>query len=182
MEEAKKRDHRKLGKELELFAFSQRVGAGSAAVAAQGRRARATGWNSFLRTVQKEYGYQQVITPHIGNEGAVRHVGPLRQIRQGFVPADPHARRGRGVPAQTDELSRTTARSTRSNRARTRTCRSVCAEFGTVYRYEQSGRAARPDARAGLHAGRRPPVRAPRPAARRVREGDRHRPLHLHAR
>ena len=67
MEEAKKRDHRKLGKELELFAFSQRVGAGLPLWLPKGAALRDR-LEQFLRSVQKEYGYQQVITPHIGNK------------------------------------------------------------------------------------------------------------------
>ena len=86
MEEAKKRDHRKLGKDLELFTFSQRVGQGLPLWLPKGAALRDR-LEQFLRGVQKEYGYQQVITPHIGNKEL-----PVR-----------------------------------------------LAEFGTVYRYEQSG-------------------------------------------
>ncbi len=67
MEEAKKRDHRKLGKELELFTFSQRVGQGLPLWLPKGAALRDR-LEQFLRGVQKEYGYQQVITPHIGNK------------------------------------------------------------------------------------------------------------------
>ena len=67
MEEAKKRDHRKLGKELELFCFSQRVGQGLPLWLPKGAALRDR-LEQFLRGVQKEYGYQQVITPHIGNK------------------------------------------------------------------------------------------------------------------
>ena len=67
MEEAKKRDHRKLGKELELFHFSQRVGQGLPLWLPKGAALRDR-LEQFLRGVQKEYGYQQVITPHIGNK------------------------------------------------------------------------------------------------------------------
>ena len=62
MEEAKKRDHRKLGKELELFCFSQRVGQGLPLWLPKGAALRDR-LEQFLRGVQKEYGYQQVITP-----------------------------------------------------------------------------------------------------------------------
>ena len=67
MEEAKKRDHRKLGKDLELFCFSQRVGQGLPLWLPKGAALRDR-LEQFLRGVQKEYGYQQVITPHIGNK------------------------------------------------------------------------------------------------------------------
>ena len=67
MEEAKKRDHRKLGKDLELFTFSQRVGQGLPLWLPKGAALRDR-LEQFLRGVQKEYGYQQVITPHIGNK------------------------------------------------------------------------------------------------------------------
>ena len=54
LEEAKKRDHRKLGKELELFCFSPRVGAGSAAVAAQGRRAERPVWSTSCAMCRRD--------------------------------------------------------------------------------------------------------------------------------
>ena len=177
MEEAKKRDHRKLGKELELFAFSQRVGAGLPLWLPKGRRAArpagtvpALGAEGVRLPAGHHAPYRQ--------QGAVRHVGPLRQIRQGFVPADPHPRRGRGVPAQTDELSPPL----RDLQGQTPLVQGSADPSGGVRHglpLRADGRAARPDARARLHAGRRPHVRAPRPAARRVREGDRHHPLHL---
>ena len=66
VEEAKKRDHRKLGKELELFTFSQRVGQGLPLWLPKGADLRDR-LERFLRQIQKEHGYQQVITPHIGN-------------------------------------------------------------------------------------------------------------------
>ena len=67
LEEAKKRDHRKLGKEMELFAFSQRVGAGLPLWLPKGAALRDR-LEQFLRKIQKRYGYLQVITPHIGNK------------------------------------------------------------------------------------------------------------------
>jgi threonyl-tRNA synthetase len=66
LEEAKKRDHRKLGKELELFTFSQAVGAGLPIWLPKGAELRER-LESFLKKVQKKYGYQQIICPHIGN-------------------------------------------------------------------------------------------------------------------
>ena len=65
LEEAKKRDHRKLGRELELFTFSQRVGSGLPIWLPKGAELRKIG--KLLEKVQKEYGYEQVICPHIGN-------------------------------------------------------------------------------------------------------------------
>ncbi|HQO50625.1 MAG TPA: TGS domain-containing protein, partial [Bacteroidales bacterium] len=66
LEEAKKRDHRKLGKELELFTFSQKVGAGLPLWLPKGAELRER-LEQYLKKVQKEAGYQPVITPHIGN-------------------------------------------------------------------------------------------------------------------
>ena len=65
LEEAKKRDHRKLGKELELFFFSQRVGQGLPMWLPKGAALRER-LEQFLKNIQKQHGYQQVITPHIG--------------------------------------------------------------------------------------------------------------------
>ena len=67
LEEAKKRDHRKIGKEMELFAFSQNVGQGLPLWLPKGAALRDR-LEQFLRKIQKRYGYQQVITPHIGNK------------------------------------------------------------------------------------------------------------------
>ena len=67
LEEAKKRDHRKIGKEMELFAFSQRVGQGLPLWLPKGAALRER-LEQFLRKVQKQYGYLQVVTPHIGNK------------------------------------------------------------------------------------------------------------------
>ena len=67
MEEAKKRDHRKIGKELELFTFSPRVGAGLPLWLPKGAALRER-LEMFLRKVQKSYGYLPVITPHIGQK------------------------------------------------------------------------------------------------------------------
>jgi threonyl-tRNA synthetase len=67
LEEARKRDHRKLGKELELFTFSQRVGQGLPMWLPRGAALRER-LENFLKAVQKVHGYQQVITPHIGQK------------------------------------------------------------------------------------------------------------------
>ena len=112
MEEAKKRDHRKIGKELELFTFSPRVGAGlplsegrsrPASVAAQGSRpARASGdvpaqGAEGLRLSARDY-------PAYRPEGALRDIGPLRQVRSRLIQAYHHSSGRRGVPAQAHEL------------------------------------------------------------------------------
>ena len=67
LEEAKKRDHRKIGKEMELFAFSQNVGQGLPLWLPKGAALR-NRLQEMLAKIQKRYGYQQVITPHIGNK------------------------------------------------------------------------------------------------------------------
>ena len=73
LEEAKKRDHRKLGKELELFTFSQNVGQGLPLWLPKGTELRLR-LEAFLRKVQKKYGYQQVMTPHIGDVLSLIHI------------------------------------------------------------------------------------------------------------
>ena len=123
MEEAKKRDHRKLGKELELFTFSQRVGPGLPLWLPKGAALRDR-LEQFLRGVQKEYGYQQVITPHIGN-------------KELYVTSGHYAKYGKDSfqPIHTPhhcEIYRSKPRSYKDLPLR-------LAEFGTVYRYEQSG-------------------------------------------
>ena len=67
LEEAKKRDHRKIGKEMELFMFSERVGKGLPMWLPKGTAVRLR-LQDFLRKIQKKYGYQEVITPHIGGK------------------------------------------------------------------------------------------------------------------
>ena len=67
MEEAKKRDHRKIGRELELFAFSSAVGSGLPLWLPRGTQLRLR-LEDFLKRIQKKYGYQQVMTPHIGGK------------------------------------------------------------------------------------------------------------------
>jgi threonyl-tRNA synthetase len=68
LEEAKKRDHRKLGKELELFAFSEKVGMGLPLWLPKGAMPCASVGNHFLQKAQVKAGYEQVITPHIGHK------------------------------------------------------------------------------------------------------------------
>ena len=67
LEEAKKRDHRKIGKEMDLFFFSERVGKGLPMWLPKGTSLRLR-LQDFLRKIQKKYGYQEVITPHIGGK------------------------------------------------------------------------------------------------------------------
>ena len=123
MEEAKKRDHRKLGKELELFAFSQRVGAGLPLWLPKGAALRDR-LEQFLRSVQKEYGYQQVITPHIGNKELYVTSGHYAKYgKDSFQPihtpveGEEYLLKPMNCPHHC-EISR-------SNPARTRICRSV---------------------------------------------------------
>ena len=91
MEEAKKRDHRKIGKELELFTFSPRVGAGLPLWLPKGAALRER-LEMFLRKVQKAYGYLPVITPHIGQKELY------------VTSGHHHAPGGRGVPSEAHEL------------------------------------------------------------------------------
>ena len=76
LEEAKKRDHRKIGKELGLFAFSQNVGSGLPLWLPRGTQLRLR-LEDFLKQIQKQFGYQQVISPHIGSKTALRHLRSL---------------------------------------------------------------------------------------------------------
>ncbi|WP_026464477.1 threonine--tRNA ligase [Adhaeribacter aquaticus] len=137
LEEAKRRDHRKLGKELELFAFSEKVGMGLPLWLPKGTMLRER-LETFMRKAQTRAGYQQVVTPHIGNKelyitsGHYEKYGadsfqPIRTPNEGeeffLKPMNcPHH----------CEIYKTKPRSYRDLPVR-------LAEFGTVYRYEQSG-------------------------------------------
>ena len=137
VEEAKKRDHRKIGKEMELFMFSERVGKGLPIWLPKGTALRLR-LEDFLKKIQKRYGYQQVITPHIGGKnlyvtsGHYAHYG-----KDSFQPIH--------TPEEGEEYM-----------LKPMNCPHHCeifawkprsykdlplhiAEFGTVYRYEQSG-------------------------------------------
>ena len=137
LEEAQKRDHRKIGKELELFAFSQNVGQGLPLWLPKGAKLREL-LENFLKKVQMQHGYQQVITPHIGQ-------------KQLYVTSGHYAKYGKDsfqpihTPAEGEEFL-----------LKPMNCPHHCeiykvkpvsykdlpirmAEFGTVYRYEQSG-------------------------------------------
>ena len=137
LEEAKKRDHRKIGKELQLFTFSQTVGAGLPLWLPKGTQLRLK-LEDFLKKIQLEFDYQQVITPHIGH-------------KQLYVTSGHYAKYGADSfkPIQTPEEGEEFL-------LKPMNCPHHCeiykafphsykdlplrlAEFGTVYRYEQSG-------------------------------------------
>ena len=137
LEEAKKRDHRKLGKEMELFAFSQNVGAGLPLWLPKGAALRDR-LEQFLRKIQKQYGYQQVITPHIGNKMLYVTSGHYAKYgKDSFQPihtpeeGEEYLLKPMNCPHHC-EIFRAFPRSYRELPLR-------LAEFGTVYRYEQSG-------------------------------------------
>ena len=137
LEEAKKRDHRKLGKEMELFAFSQNVGAGLPLWLPKGTALRDR-LEQFLRKIQKQYGYQQVITPHIGNKNLYVTSGHYAKYgKDSFQPihtpeeGEEYLLKPMNCPHHC-EIYRSKPRSYKDLPVR-------LAEFGTVYRYEQSG-------------------------------------------
>ena len=137
LEEAKKRDHRKLGKEMELFAFSQNVGAGLPLWLPKGAALRDR-LEQFLRKIQKKYGYLQVITPHIGNKMLYVTSGHYAKYgKDSFQPihtpeeGEEYLLKPMNCPHHC-EIYKAFTRSYRELPLR-------LAEFGTVYRYEQSG-------------------------------------------
>ena len=137
IEEAKKRDHRKLGKQLELFTFSNKVGLGLPLWLPKGTELRER-LESFLKKAQKKAGYKQVISPHIGNKDLYETSGHYQKYGESsFKPIS--------TPADGEEFL-----------LKPMNCPHHCemynskqwsykelpvryAEFGTVYRYEQSG-------------------------------------------
>ncbi len=137
LEEAKKRDHRKLGKELELFTFSQKVGLGLPLWLPKGAQLREH-LEDYLKRVQKDAGYEPVITPHIGNVELYKTSGHYQKYgEESFKPIK--------TPVEGEEFF-----------LKPMNCPHHCeiynakphsykelpiryAEFGTVYRYEQSG-------------------------------------------
>ena len=137
LEEAKKRDHRKIGKELELFTFSQKVGMGLPLWLPKGAQLRER-LENFLKKVQKKYGYEPVISPHIGQKELYVTSGHYAKYgKDSFQPIN--------TPAEGEEFL-----------LKPMNCPHHCeifkskphsykdlpiryAEFGTVYRYEQSG-------------------------------------------
>lgn len=137
LEEAKKRDHRKLGKEMELFTFSSTVGQGLPLWLPKGAALRDR-LEQFLRKIQKEYGYLQVITPHIGNKALYVTSGHWAKYgKDSFQPihtpeeGEEYMLKPMNCPHHC-EIYKSSPRSYRELPLR-------LAEFGTVYRYEQSG-------------------------------------------
>ena len=137
LEEAKKRDHRKIGKEMQLFTFSEAVGQGLPLWLPKGAQLREQ-LESFLKKVQKKYGYEQVITPHIGDVKLYKTSGHFQKYgKDSFQPIS--------TPAEGEEyllkpmncphhceIYKAWPRSYKDLPVR-------MAEFGTVYRYEMSG-------------------------------------------
>lgn len=137
VEEAKRRDHRKLGKELELFTFSQKVGQGLPLWLPKGAALRER-LENFLKKAQRKAGYEQVITPHIGNKELYVTSGHYEKYGadsfQAIKTPDPDEEfllKPMNCPHHC-EIFKSKPRSYKDLPAR-------FAEFGTVYRYEQSG-------------------------------------------
>ena len=137
IEEAKRRDHRKIGKEMELFTFSDLVGKGLPIWLPKGTQLRLR-LEDFLKKIQKRYGYEQVMTPHIGS-------------KQLYVTSGHYAKYGKDsfqpihTPEEGEEYMLKPMNCPHHCAIFAWKPRSYkelpfrCAEFGTVYRYEQSG-------------------------------------------
>jgi threonyl-tRNA synthetase len=137
LEQAKERDHRKIGKELELFTFSQKVGAGLPLWLPKGTQLRER-LENFLKKVQREYGYEQVITPHIGQKELYVTSGHYAKYGESsFKPIS--------TPAEGEEFllkPMNCPHHCEIYKFKPRSYKDLpirMAEFGTVYRYEQSG-------------------------------------------
>ncbi len=137
IEEAKKRDHRKIGKEMELFTFSQKVGQGLPMWLPKGTVLRMQ-LEDFLKRVQKKFGYEQVMTPHIGDVNLYKTSGHYAkygadsfQVIKTPVEGEEYMLKPMNCPHHC-ELYAFKPRSYKDLPVR-------MAEFGTVYRYEQSG-------------------------------------------
>lgn len=137
LEEAKKRDHRKLGKELELFTFSQKVGSGLPLWLPKGAALRER-LENFLKKIQKEHGYEQVMCPHIGNVELYKTSGHFQKYGQdSFQPIT--------TPVEGEEFllkPMNCPHHCEIYNAKPHSYKDLpvrLAEFGTVYRYEQSG-------------------------------------------
>ena len=137
LEEAKKRDHRKIGKELELFAFSEMVGKGLPLWLPRGTALRLR-LEDFLKKIQRRFDYQQVMTPHIGNKQLYVTSGHYAKYgKDSFQPihtpeeGEEYLLKPMNCPHHC-EIYKHKPRSYRDLPVR-------MAEFGTVYRYEQSG-------------------------------------------
>ena len=137
LEEAKKRDHRKIGKELELFMFSEKVGQGLPLWLPRGAELRSR-LEDFLKKAQTKSGYQPVITPHIGHKSLYETSGHYEKYgADSFQPIhtpkedEEFLLKPMNCPHHC-EIYKSKPRSYRDLPVR-------YAEFGTVYRYEQSG-------------------------------------------
>lgn len=137
LEEAKKRDHRKIGKELELFTFSEMVGKGLPLWLPRGTALRLR-LEDFLKKIQRRFEYQQVMTPHIGNKQLYVTSGHYAKYgKDSFQPihtpeeGEEYLLKPMNCPHHC-EIYKFKPRSYRDLPVR-------MAEFGTVYRYEQSG-------------------------------------------
>ena len=137
LEEAKKRDHRKIGKEMELFMFSDRVGKGLPIWLPKGTELRLR-LQDMLRKIQKNFGYQEVITPHIGGKNLYVTSGHYAHYsKDAFRPittpeeGEEYMLKPMNCPHHC-EIFASKPRSYRDLPLR-------IAEFGTVYRYEKSG-------------------------------------------
>ena len=137
MEEAKKRDHRKIGKELELFMFSDTVGKGLPLWLPRGTALRLR-LEDFLKKIQRRFGYEQVMTPHIGNKQLYVTSGHYAKYgKDSFQPihtpeeGEEYLLKPMNCPHHC-EIYKVKPRSYKDLPLR-------FAEFGTVYRYEQSG-------------------------------------------
>ena len=137
LEEAKRRDHRKLGQELDLFTFSEKVGKGLPLWLPKGAMLRER-LENFLRKAQVKAGYQQVVTPHIGSKQLYLTSGHWEKYgKDSFQPIT--------TPEEGEEFllkPMNCPHHCEIFRARPRSYRELplrLAEFGTVYRYEQSG-------------------------------------------
>jgi len=137
LEEAKKRDHRKIGKELELFMFSEMVGKGLPMWLPRGTALRLR-LEDFLKKIQRRFDYQQVMTPHIGNKQLYVTSGHYAKYgKDSFQPihtpeeGEEYLLKPMNCPHHC-EIYKFKPRSYKELPVR-------LAEFGTVYRYEQSG-------------------------------------------
>ncbi len=137
LEEAKKRDHRIIGKQLELFAFSENVGQGLPLWLPKGAKLREL-LENYLKRVQRDAGYEQVITPHIGDVNLYKTSGHYQKYgEESFRPiktpqeGEEFFLKPMNCPHHC-EIYKVTPHSYRELPIR-------YAEFGTVYRYEQSG-------------------------------------------
>ncbi len=137
LEEAKKRDHRKLGRELELFTFSQKVGQGLPLWLPKGAQLRER-LENFLKGLQRKAGYLPVITPHIGNVELYKTSGHFQKYgKDSFQPIN--------TPIEGEQFMlkpMNCPHHCEIYNAKPRSYKDLpirFAEFGTVYRYEQSG-------------------------------------------